>query len=148
MRKVFWAVPPLILILVMASFALRPDRESRTVQQFEAHRAVLEELAELALEQGSVEGIVPPAPWQDVEIHRGECPCVEFSLGSGGFASEMTYWGINYVPDDSNMVGFQGRRWDHWKEHKNGRLYYEPEGDNTCYVKKLDDCWYYYEMHF
>lgn len=148
--RLLWAVPPLALILVMASFVPRPDRESRTTQQFEAHRAVLEELAVLALEQGSAEGIEPPTPWRDVEIHRGECPCVEFSFGSGGFASETTYWGVNYVPcgHTMHMRSFYGMGWETRERNGDETVYFEPEGDNTCYVKKLDDCWYYYEMSF
>ena len=43
-RRFLWMLPPLLLILVMAGFALRPDRESRTQAQFEAHREILEEL--------------------------------------------------------------------------------------------------------
>ena len=147
-RRLLWAVPPLALILVMACFVLVPDRESRTVKQFEAHREILEELAVLALEQGGAENIVPPAPWQSVALYNSGVTTVEFSMGGSGLGSSTSYWGVNYVPSNSRMVGFQGQQWDYWKEHKNGRLYYDPEGDNTCYVRKLDECWYYYEMKF
>lgn len=147
MRKLLWAAAPLALILVMAVFALWPDPESRTVEYFESHRVVLEELAGLALEQGNTDGIVPPSPWRGVELHQSGIPTVEFSMGGSGMGSSTSYWGVNYVPSD-NMVGFQGQQWDYWKPRGDGRLYYDPEGDNTCYVRKLDACWYYYEMRF
>jgi len=147
-RRLLWMLPPLLVILVMAGLALRPDRESRAAAQFETHREILEELALLALEQGTADDITPPAPWRSVELYAKGIPTVEFELGSGGFASQTGYWGVNYVPSNSSFVGFQGQQWDYWKEHKNGRLYYDPEGDNTCYVRKLAECWYYYEMKF
>jgi len=147
-RRLLWAVPPLVLILVMVCFVLAPDRESRTVKQFETDRERLAQLAERVLDQGSAEGIIPPAPWQSAALYNSGVAAVEFSMGSCGLGSETYYWGVNYVPSDSHMVGFQGQQWDYWKEHKSGRLYYDPEGDNTCYVKKLDACWYYYEMEF
>ena len=147
-RRFLWMLPPLLLILVMAGFALRPDRESRTQAQFEAHREILEELALLVLEQGSADGITPPAPWKGVEFYADGIHTVDFRLGSGGFGSQTVYWGVNYVPSNSSFVGFQGQRWDYWKAQGDGRLYYDPEGDNTCYIKKLAECWYYYEMRF
>lgn len=148
MKRWKWALPPLLLILLLACFALGPDRESRTVKQLEAHREILMELALLTLEQGDTGGITPPAPWQSVELYDSGVTTVEFSMGASGLGSSTAYWGVNYVPSDSGMVGFQGQQWDYWKEHKSGRLYYDPEGDNTCYVRKLDACWYYYEMKF
>ena len=145
-----WLVGPMVpvVILVAVAFALTPSHESRTMEYFEEHREILEELALLTLEQGSAEGIVPPSPWRGVELHRSGIHTVEFDMGGSGLGSSTTYWGVNYIPSDSTMVGFQGRRWDHWKEQGEGRLYYDPEGDNTCYVRKLDECWYYYEMKF
>ena len=145
-----WLVGPLVLVLVWvaAAFALQPSHESQTVKCFEEQREILEELAQLTLEQGSSEGIVPPSPWRGVEFHHSGIPTVEFDMGGFGFGSSTTYWGVNYIPSDNAMVGFQGRQWDYWKAQGEGRLYYDPEGDNTCYVRKLDDCWYYYEMSF
>lgn len=148
MRRFVWAVPPLLVIVLMAGFMLRPGREEQTTAQFVEDRAVLEELAQQVLENGSVQGIEVPGPWQGVELYDSGIHTVGFSMGASGLGSEMAYWGVNYVPSNSDMVGFQGRRWDYWKAHGDGRLYYEPEGDNTCYVKKLADCWYYYEMRF
>ena len=144
-RRLLWAIPPLALIVLMAWLALQPGREGKTAAQFQTHREILEELAETALEQGSTDGIVPPLPWLGVELYDNGVRTVEFAMGGSGIGSGTRYWGVNYVPSDA-QVGFQGTYWDYWKAQDGGRLYYDPEGDNTCYVKKLDDCWYYYEM--
>ena len=147
-----WLVGPLVLvlILVVTAFVLQPGREDRTVEQFEADRLVLEELAENALEQGSAADIEVPAKWLRVFMNRGECPSVEFQFRSSGFSSETTYWGVTYVPCDHTMYMkyFRDLGWETQEKTETGIVFFEPEGDNTCYVKKLDDCWYYYEMSF
>ena len=127
--------------------SLGPDRETKTTQQFTADRAELEAITLQVLEQGSTDGITPPDGWRCVELHTRNRTTVEFEKGGAGMGSETVDWGVHYVPDDS-VVDFQGRQWDYWKAQGEGRLYYEPEGDNTCYVRKLDECWYYYEMKF
>ena len=148
MKRWNWIVALLLIALPVLWFRSLPSWEERTVAQFEEDRAVLEELAQQILEQDSTEGIVLPTPWYSVDLYKKGIVVVDFHLGSGGFASETVYCGVNYVPDDSNTVGFQGRQWDYWKPQGDGRLYYDPEGDNTCYVRKLAPCWYYYEMKF
>lgn len=146
-KKLVLAVPAAVFVVIAVLFALQPGRESRTTAQFEADRAVLEEMAKQVLVQGTARDMEVPAPWLGVELYANGIHTVEFAMGGSGLGSETTYWGVNYVPSDS-MVGFQGIRWDYWKQDGDGRMYYEPEGDNTCYVKKLDECWYYYEMNF
>ena len=148
MKRRKWLLLVLVFLLPTLWFALRPGREEQTLRQFTRDREVLEELAQLTLEQGNSDGIVPPAPWQGVELYRSGVRTVEFSMGGSGLGSETSYWGVNYVPGDSTMVGFRGQQWDYWKAKGEGRLYYDPEGDNTCYVRKLAPCWYYYEMKF
>ena len=123
--------------------------QARVTVRFEADRPALEELARLALEQDSTEDLIPPNGWKGIELygeHSG-IRVVEFSFGGSGFGSSTAYWGVNYVPDD-RPLGFQGDAWDYWKAQGEGRLYYEPEGDNTCYVQRLAPCWYYYEARF
>ena len=144
-RKLFWLLPPLLVVVPMAVLAFQPTREERTRELFARDRAVLEEIAQQVLND---ETGLPQKPWKSVTLYDSGVHTVEFALGAAGFASETVYWGVNYVPSDSHMVGFKGQQWDYWKAHKNGRLYYDPEGDNTCYVVHLDECWYYYEMKF
>lgn len=150
MKKLVYVLPVAVFILIAALFGLKPEREENTVRQFEADRSVLEELAESILEQGSAADIEAPVPWQTVWLHQGECPFVEFQFRSSGFASETTYWGVNYVPCDHTMYMkyFHDMGWETQEKRESGTVFFEPEGDNTCYVKKLDEFWYYYEMSF
>lgn len=149
MRNRYWiliSIAPIVLFALMV--ALSPGPEERTAAKFQADRVELERAAREILTLGSAEGVTLPEGWREAELYRDGVHTVEFSLGGGGFASQTVYWCVNYVPDNSCFVGFQGRQWDHWKSQEDGRLYYDPEGDNTCYVKVLDECWYYYEMRF
>ena len=147
-----WLIGPLVpvLIFVVVAFALQPGREEQTVEQFEADRATLEQLALQVLEQGSTWEIETPDHWRGMNLYRGECPSVEFEFQGSGFASETTYWGVTYVPCDHTMYMkcFRDMGWETQDKTETGTVFFEPEGDNTCYVKKLDDCWYYYEMSF
>ena len=134
--------------LFTLALVLSPGPEERTAAKFQADRAELERAAQEILALGSAEGVEIPGGWIEAALYRNGVHTVEFELGSGGFASQTVYWGVNYVPSNSSFVGFQGQRWDDWKPQGDGRLYYDPEGDNTCYVKLLDEYWYYYEMRF
>ena len=150
MKKLGLLLPLAVFVLTAALFGMKPGREESAVRQFEADRIVLKELAENVLEQGSASDIEVPAPWQTVYLNRGECPSVEFHFRSSGFASETTYWGVTYVPCDHTMYMkyFHDMGWETQEKTETGTLFFEPEGDNTCYVKKLDDCWYYYEISY
>lgn len=150
-RRIWLGMLTFMISLVLVPIlwlSLGPDWETKTTQQFTADRAELEAIALQVLEQGNTDGIPPPDGWSAVELYSKGITTVEFEKGGFGMGSETVYWGINYVPSDSTMVGFQGQQWDYWKARGEGRLYYDPEGDNTCYVRKLDVCWYYYEMKF
>lgn len=146
-KKLLLLVPIVAVLLFVLCPALVPDREEATADRFRADRAELEAAAARIMAEGHAKGISLPDGWREAELYQNGVYTIEFSMGSSGFASETTYWGVNYVPSDS-AVGYRGQRWDHWKSQGDGRLYYDPEGDNTCYVKQLDKCWYYYEMHF
>ena len=148
MNRRIWLGLLALFLVPLLWLSMRPDRETRVFRQFVSDRAEMETIALRVLEQGNTDGVVPPEGWRGVDLHTSGITTVEFEKGSFGFGSGTSYWGVNYVPSDSNMVGFHGQKWDHWKAQGEGRLYYDPEGDNTCYVRKLDECWYYYEMKF
>lgn len=79
-------------------------------------------------------------------IRRG----VDFQTSRWGFASQTSYFGIVYAAEDLPL-GFQcidlpftsdGESWYWSEEQANGY------GDNWQQIIKMDDHWYYYEMHF
>ena len=149
-KRSVWILLFFAAIAVAVFLTSRPSREEQTAAQFEADRTVLEELARQVAAEKSDAGISTPEGWRNVRLHDGECPSVEFSFGSSGFGSETTYWGVSYVPCAHTIYvrDFYGMGWETLKTDGETCIFFEPEGDNTCYVKKLDDCLYYYEMSF
>lgn|GEM_PF-4109385 len=135
-----------VLVLVWLAIGAARDPYRQTTEQFKQDRAALAAAAQAVLAQGSAKGIQPPQGWE-VAYYDSGVPTVEFELGGAGFGSSTSYWGVNYVPDD-RPVGFQGSPWGHWRPQGNGRIWQEPEGDNRCYVERLDTGWYYYKMDF
>ena len=148
-KRCLWVLLAAAAILLAGWHMGRESPQDRVTARFEADRPALEKLALLALEQGNTEELTPPKDWKGIMLYGkyADTPVVEFSFGGSGLGSSTAYWGVNYVPND-RPLGFQGDAWDYWKAQGEGRLYYEPEGDNTCYVQRLAPCWYYYEAHF
>ena len=140
------AIPLMVLLVLLWGMAQKSPQE-RVTEQFFADREQLEGIALRVLDGEDPTGVKLPEGWNSVALYNQGPKTVEFAFGGSGLGSSTAYWGVNYVP--SGVVpGFQGSRWDYWKEQGKGRLYYEPEGDNTCYVERLDTCWYYYEERF
>lgn len=135
--------------LLGALFLFETDARERVLKQFEQDRTQLEVLAQLAATQGTAQDLEVPKGWKSIEVYHADNDLitVEFCYASFGIVPSSTYWGINYIPCDK-MLGFQGTGWDYWEQQGEGRLYYDPEGDNTCYVEKLDRGWYYFKASF
>lgn len=148
-KRSVWAALLMALALVIGWGALQSSPQEQVTARFLRDRGPLEAAAHQVLEQWSAEGVSVPVGWKSVTLHdhNRELVTVEFAFGGSGFGSETAYWGVNYVPAGV-VLGFQGHRWDYWKGRGAGRLYYDPEGDNTCYVEELAPCWYYYEIRF
>jgi len=140
------AIPLLLLAVVLWGLGQRSPQEEVT-DHFLAERERLEGIALRVLAGEEPSQMDLPGDWRSVTLHDHGPETVEFSFGGSGLGSSTAYWGVNYVPSGV-AVGFQGEWWDYWRAQGKGRLYYDPEGDNTCYVERLDTCWYYYEARF
>ena len=140
------AIPLLLLAVVLWGLGQRSPQEEVT-DHFLAERERLEGIALRVLAGEEPSQMDLPGDWRSVTLHDHGPETVEFSFGGSGLGSSTAYWGVNYVPSGVEVC-FQGSRWDYWKDQGKGRLYYDPEGDNTCYVERLDTCWYYYETRF
>ena len=146
MRKKTWILLAAVAILALWAAEQSSPREKVTTR-FLADREQLEEIAIRVLDGEEPAGLTLPDGWKSVRLYHNGPDTVEFFFEGSGLGSSTTYWGMNYVPSGV-AVGFQGSQWDYWKAQGNGRLYYEPEGDNSCYVEQLDTYWYYYEARF
>lgn len=140
------AIPLLFLAVLLWGVGQKSPQE-RVTAHFLADREQLEGIALRVLSGEDPSKLKLPGDWNSLALYDHGPETVEFSFGGSGLGSATAYWGVNYVPSGV-CVGFQGNCWDYWKEQGKGRLYYEPEGDNTCYVERLDTCWYYYEARF
>lgn len=140
------AIPLLFLAVLMWGMGQKSPQEKVTAQ-FLTDRERLEGIALRVLSGECSVEVELPGTWDSVALYDHGPETVEFAFGGAGLGSSTAYWGVNYVPSGVE-VGFQGSCLDYWKEQGEGRLYYEPEGDNTCYVERLDTCWYYYEARF
>lgn len=72
-------------------------------------------------------------------------PIVEYETGCWGFASQTSYYGFYYSPED-RPLGFNGEKLE--LPNTITAFQYELEGDNWYYTEKLTNNWYYYEMHY
>lgn len=122
----------------------------RTAAVFAHSRLQFEQAARQVLEQGSTQGVEYPKGVQAIQFWNGSDgreTTVEFLCGAGGCGGGTRYWGVNYVVNDL-PVGFQAFQTEYWNKEGSGTRFYEAEGNNTCYVERLEKGWYYYEMEF
>lgn len=142
MKKRLFAALGLLVLLFCFS-----DRQGLVLSIYECQKADFQDAARQVLEQGNSAGVSCPVGVTEVSYCSYHIPVVEFQFGSWGIGSATSYWGVNYVPS-GQLVGYQGIPMEHWRTEGNGTLFYEAEGDNTCYVEPLGEGWYYYDMHF
>jgi len=148
-KKLTWVCLCLILAATFAIGAAQKAPREGVIDRFEQDLEQLELIAQCVLEKGDILNIDVPDGWTKIALYNKgtKQTTVEFQKAAGGLGSSSVYRGINYVPSDM-MLGFQGTRWEYWKAEGSGRLFYEPESDNTCYVQRLAPCWYLYEARF
>ncbi|MBE6551279.1 MAG: hypothetical protein E7665_03990 [Ruminococcaceae bacterium] len=73
---------------------------------------------------------------------------IDIQCGGAGFGSSTHYYGIFYSENDDLCAVRLGAPGDQLKEHENGFLYTEENGDNRYYVEPLGNHFFYYEAHF
>lgn len=150
-KRIRWAILALALVMLLGILwtALQGSPLVRGYAGliFRWNRTDFDSAAVQAVEQGSGQGISHPFGVRDVTFWDYEGTAVEFSIGGSGMGSSTTYWGLQYVPSGERL-GFQGSRLEGWIPDRDGWRWEESGGDNRCYVRELDENWYYYEMKF
>lgn len=147
MKTKRWAAAAVILA-VCAVVGLRvSDRQGAARAVYERNQEDFYAVAQQVLAHSGAAEVTAPSGVKEVSYWPQNAPTVEFLLGCWGFGSSMQYWGVNYVPD-GEATGFQGVRMEHQRPEGDGVLFYEAQGDNTCYVEPLGDGWFYFEAHF
>ena len=143
MKKKLWIATALCLIFSALLF----NRPSIVRFAYACQEESFQNAAHQVMEQEGDTGVPHPVGVTDISYCDYHTPIVEFQFGGWGIGSATSYWGINFVPS-GELVGFQGSRYEYWRPERSGTLFYEAEGDNTCYVESLGNGWYYFEARF
>ena len=74
---------------------------------------------------------------------------IDFSCGGSGMGSSTHYYGFFYSIDD-NLTAWNSGAYSEEELVKNGNgfLWKEKYGDNTYYVERIGEHFFYYEAHF
>lgn len=110
---------------------------------------------EEALRQSAEEELKSGGAAQDISLpgikevmyltHDNGSPIVMYETGYSGFASQTSYYGFYYSPEN-RPLGFCGEELSLPEEVI--AFQYEMEGDNWYGTEKITDNWFYYEMHY
>lgn len=83
---------------------------------------------------------------RDVHVRMGEHVVVDFFVTGFGLAPSSTYYGFYYSPEDLPMMALDGMA--KLTEYEPDAWNWQGVGDNDGIIKKIADCWYYYEASF
>ena len=148
MRKIKKKTVVKILIVVGAIFFLKwysnPERRifamvERNLEKYEitAQQMISGEIA--------ASGVKAPGV-HDVDVIRGEHIVVDFFVTGYGLAPSGGYYGFYYSPEDLPMMYMDEMA--KLTEYEPGAWTWQGVGDNDGVIKKIADCWYYYEATF
>lgn len=82
----------------------------------------------------------------DIDIIMGEHVMVDFFVTGFGLVPSSTYYGFYYSPEDLPLMHMDEMA--KLTEYEEGAWKWQGVGDNGGIVKKITDCWYYYEASF
>lgn len=129
--------------VVGAALFAAQSRSSKNAifQRVQEHHRAYAEIAEQALVLGKLpkklpRGVERIRPWRGVQVDF-LCRC--WGLGSAG-----VYQGFYYSADNVIRT-FQGEE-KAFTPQGRGYAWQEPNGDNRCYVERIENHWYYFEM--
>ena len=83
---------------------------------------------------------------RDVHVRKGEHVVVDFFVTGYGLAPSSGYYGFYYSPEDIPVMNMDGMA--KLTEYESGTWTWQGVGDNDGVIKKIMDCWYYYEATF
>lgn len=83
---------------------------------------------------------------RDVDVIKGKHVVVDFFVTGYGLTPSGGYYGFYYSPEDLPMMYMDEMA--KLTEYEAGAWTWQGVGDNDGVVKKIADCWYYYEATF
>ncbi len=129
-----------ILFICMITGDKKRNIIKRVEKNIDTYTQVVEQILESKVDPKNIKvaNVKDIAVYNDVQI--------DFTCKSGGFGSGTYYMGFYYSVDDMPRT-FQGGEMP-FEKYEKGLKWEEEEGDNWCYIEKIYDHWYYFEMHF
>ena len=134
----------IIGVLVFTKWYRNPERRilamvERNLEEYEmAAKQMLD--GEIAASGVEVSGV------RDIHVRKGEHVVVDFFVTGYGLAPSGGYYGFYYSPEDLPLMVIDEMA--KITEHKSGEWTWKGVGDNDGVIKKITDCWYYYEATF
>ena len=131
-------------VVVFAKWYSNPERRifamvERNLEEYEiAAQQML--YGEIAASGVDVPGV------RDVHVRRGEHIVVDFFVTGYGLAPSGGYYGFYYSEEDLPIMALDGMA--KLTEYEPGAWTWQGVGDNDGVIKKIADCWYYYEATF
>ena len=83
---------------------------------------------------------------RDIHVRMGEHIIVDFFVTGYGLAPSGGYYGFYYSPEDLPLMALDEMA--KLTEYEPGAWTWQGNGDNDGVIKKIADCWYYYEATF
>lgn len=133
----------LILVIgVLTGCAKNLNYKEETIQTFNKNKTALTE----AVQSNDFEQAKKIPGIEDIDIFPGY---VDFRCGGWGLAPSSTYYGFFYSAED-DLTAWSGGvcPQEELVESGDGFLWEEKDGDNSYYVEKIGERFFYYEAHF
>ena len=148
MRKIKKKMAVKILIVIGAIFFLRwySNPERRIFAMVERNLEKYETAAQQMLNGEIAASGVDVSGVRDVHVRVGEHVIVDFFVTGYGLAPSGGYYGFYYSPEDLPMMYMDEMA--KLTEYEPGVWSWQGVGDNGGVIKKITDCWYYYEATF
>lgn len=141
MKKWFWLFLIGMLCLGAVAYAKSEDKKEDIIGEVKNSLDTYTEAAAQALDTGEktdLKGIKEIEVWNNRQV--------DFTTSYIGFGSSAHVKGFYYSKDDVPR-GYQGVDLT-FEEYEKGLKWEQEDGDNWCYVEKICDGWYYFDVSF
>lgn len=144
MKKWFWLVLICILCAGAVLYTKSSDKKDDIINDMKQNLDTYAKAAEQVLENPNTAKKIDLDGVKSIEVWNNRQ--VDFTSSYLGFGSSAHVKGFYYSKDDVPR-GWQGVELTFKKKEK-GLLWEQEDGDNWCYVEKICDNWYYFEVSF
>lgn len=148
MRKIEKKTIVRILVVIGVIFFLKwySNPERRIFAMVERNLKKYENAAQQMLNGEISASGVAVSGVHDVDVIMGEHVVVDFFVTGYGLAPSGGYYGFYYSPEDLPVTYMDEMA--KLTEYETGAWAWQGDGDNKGVIKKITNCWYYYEAYF